>query len=59
MRDAYDSEDIGRIHNGRVCEVLEVKDGNAICRSVDGREPVLRGARYAPYMLEQWLESER
>ena len=58
MRDAYEGEDIGRIHNGRVCEVLEVKDGDVICRSIDDREPVLNGARYAPYKLQQWAEIE-
>ena len=55
MRDAYDAEDIGRIHNGRVCEVIEVKDGDVICISIDDREPVLDGAHYAPYRLEQWI----
>jgi len=54
MRDAFDSAELGRIHNGRVCEVLEVKDGDVICRSTDGRSPVLNGAHYAPYLLEEW-----
>ena len=53
MRDAYHHEDLARIHNGRICEVLEVKDGDVICRSIDNREPVLSGAHYAPYKLEQ------
>lgn len=59
MRDAYEGEEIGRIHNGRVCEVLEVKDGDVICRSIDDREPVLEGAHYAPYRLEQWSEEPK
>lgn len=53
MRDAYDHENLARIHNGRICEVLEVKDGDVICRSIDNREPSLNGAHYAPYKLEQ------
>ena len=56
MRDAFDSAELGRIHNGRVCEVLEVKDGDVICRSTDERSPVLNGAHYAPYLLEGWSD---
>ena len=56
LRDAFDSADLGRIHNGRVCEVLEVKDGDVICRSTDGRSPALDGAHYAPYLLEEWTD---
>jgi hypothetical protein len=56
LRDAFDSADLGRVHNGRVCEVLEVKDGDVICRSTDGRNPVLNGAHYAPYLLEEWSD---
>jgi hypothetical protein len=54
LRDAFDSAELGRIHNGRVCEVLEVKDGDVICRSIDERSPVLDDAHYAPYLLEAW-----
>ena len=56
LRDAYKHEDLARIHNGRICEVLEVKDGDVICRSIDDREPVLNGSHYAPYTLEQWTD---
>jgi acetoin utilization protein AcuC len=58
LRDAFDSAELGRIHNGRVCEVLEVKDGDVICRSTDDRTPVLKASHYAPYLLEEWSESE-
>ena len=56
LRDAYKHEDLARIHNGRICKVLEVKDGDVICRSIDDREPALDGAHYAPYALEQWCD---
>ena len=56
LRDAYEHEDLARIHNGRICEVLEVKDGDVICRSIDDREPTLHGSHYAPYTLEQWTD---
>lgn len=54
LRDAFADENIGRRHNGRICEVIEVRDGDVICRSIDDREPVLTGTHYAPYDLEQW-----
>lgn len=56
LRDAFDSSDLGQIHNGRVCEVLEVKHGDVICRSTDARSPQLDGAHYAPYLLEEWID---
>lgn len=59
LRDAFASEALGRLHNGRICEVLEVRDGDVICRSIDDREPRLDGAHYAPYLLEQRVEDSR
>jgi acetoin utilization protein AcuC len=56
LRDAFADETIGRRHNGRICEVIEVRDGDVICRSIDNREPVLTGTHYAPYDLEQCAE---
>lgn len=56
MRDAFPDEVLGRIHNGRVCEVLTVKDGDVICRTTDDREPVLKGSHYPPHLLEQWSD---
>ena len=56
MRDAYQHEDLADIHNGRICEVIEVTGGDVICKSIDAREPVLTRSHYAPYHLEQWNE---
>ena len=58
LRNAFPSAMVGKRHNGRICEVVEVKDGNVICRSIDDREPILTETRYAPYDLEQWSENE-
>lgn len=54
LRDAFEDERAGRRHNGRVCEVIEVRDGDVICRSIDDRDPVLTATHYAPYDLQQW-----
>lgn len=54
LRDAFDLESLALIHNGRICEVLAVKGGDVVVRSIDGRTPMLDGAHYAPYKLEQW-----
>ena len=54
LRDAYSDLKLGMLHNGRILEVIEVKDGDVICASIDEREPKLNGAHYAPYTLEQW-----
>lgn len=58
MRNAFPSESLGKIHNGRIHEVLEVKDGDVICKSIDGRAPALDGAHYPPYSLEQLRNHE-
>lgn len=57
LRNAFPSAVVGKRHNGRICEVVEVKDGNVICKSIDDREPILTETRYAPYDLEQWSEN--
>lgn len=56
MRNAFQDAGLATIHNGRICEVIEVTGGDVICRSIDGREPVLTRSHYAPYNLEQWNE---
>ena len=56
LRDAFADQEVGRRHNGRICEVIEVRDGDVICRSIDDREPTLTGTHYAPYDLEQWSD---
>lgn len=37
----------------------QVRDGDLMCRSIDGREPTLTGTYYAPYDLEQWIDDEQ
>jgi acetoin utilization protein AcuC len=56
MRDAYRSEPLDKIHNGRFLEVIEVKDGDVICTSIDDRLPTLNGTHYPPYHLEQYAD---
>ncbi len=53
LHDAYESGSLAQTHNGRICEVLEVKDGDVICKSIDDRLPTLNGTHYPPYHLEQ------
>lgn len=58
LRDAYRDEKLGKLHNGRICEVVSVKDGDVVCRSIDARLPELHQSHYAPYKLEQFTETE-
>ena len=58
LRDAYRDEKLGKLHNGRICEVVSVKDGDVVCRSIDARLPELHQSHYAPYNLEQFTETE-
>jgi hypothetical protein len=52
--DAYGG-DLAPIHNGRILEVILVKDGDVITKSVDNRRPKLDGAHYSPFKLEKRL----
>ena len=53
MNNAYQHESLAQTHNGRICVVLEVKNGDVICKSIDDRLPTLNGTHYPPYQLEQ------
>jgi hypothetical protein len=48
--DAYDKE-IGEMHNGRICEVVDIMYGNVIVKSIDQRLPKLSRTYHSPYML--------
>lgn len=45
--------DVGKIHNGRICEVLEVRNGDIIVCSIDEKTPRLEKAHHAPHALEK------
>ena len=55
--DAY-SGAVGRIHNGRICEVVEVRHGDVIVRSIDDKDPMLTQTRNSPYILEKVGDDE-
>lgn len=43
----------GKLHNGRHCKVMEIRQGDVITRSIDGEEPMLVGTRHSPHVLEK------
>lgn len=57
VRDGAYSGSTGAIHNGRTCEVIEVRGGDVIVRSVDGRKPSLSETRHPPYNLEKLVKN--
>lgn len=50
--DAYQTS-VGKIHNGRLVRVIEVKDGDVHVVTADYKLPYLPRARHAPYRLEK------
>ena len=48
--------DLGRIHNGRVGKVVDVRSRDVIVMTIDGKNPHLGGAHYSPYMLEKLVK---
>lgn len=50
------SKNLGEMHNGRICEVTEVRGGDFIVRSIDGRDPELKRTFYSPNILEKRVE---
>lgn len=50
--DAF-SHELGLAHNGRICEVLEIKSGDFIVKSIDDRKPILQRTYYSPNILEK------
>jgi len=54
---AFDnSKGLAQMHNGRVGEVLEVRDGDVIVRTTDNKMPPLDGAHYSPWSLDMKLD---
>lgn len=47
------STKLGESHNGRVCEVLEIRYGDFIVKSIDDKTPVLKKTYYSPNILEK------
>ncbi len=50
--DAYSEKEVSRIHNGRICQVIEISGGDVVVRSIDKLEPVLERTYHSPYVLE-------
>lgn len=50
------STTLGESHNGRICEVLEVKGGDFIVKSIDDRKPFLKRTFYSPNILEKLVQ---
>ena len=49
---AYRGE-LGKIHNGRLCKVLETRDGDIVVCSIDEMLPYLGRTHHAPHTLEK------
>ena len=49
---------LGKLHNGRILKVLQVKDGDVITESLDSRKPFLSGSHYSPFVLEKRITIE-
>lgn len=56
-KDAY-SGSTGEMHNGRICEVVEIKGGDIIVKSIDDRHPILSTTHHSPTALEKEIYSE-
>ena len=54
--DAFSTE-LGALHNGRICEVLDIKFGDFIVKSIDEKKPVLKKTYYSPNILEKMVIS--
>lgn len=52
---AFTSE-LGDTHNGRICEVLEIRGGDFIVKSIDDETPRLSRTYYSPNILEKKVE---
>jgi hypothetical protein len=53
--DAF-SHKLGISHNGRICEVLEIKSGDFIVKSIDDKTPILKRTFYSPNILEKKVQ---
>jgi hypothetical protein len=47
---------LGESHNGRICEVLEIKGGDFIVKSIDDKKPILKRTFYSPNILEKKVQ---
>ena len=56
VKDGSFATELGKLHNGRVCQVLSVYGGDFIVKSIDDCEPVLRRTYYSPNILEKRVE---
>jgi hypothetical protein len=56
VRDNAFSTKLGEAHNGRICEVLEIKGGDFVVTSIDDRDPMLKRTYYSPNILEKRVE---
>lgn len=56
VRDDAFTTTLGEAHNGRICEVLEIKGGDFVVTSIDDRDPMLKRTYYSPNILEKRVE---
>jgi hypothetical protein len=55
--DAFTSKNrLGDIHNGRLGEIVEIKAGDVVVKTTDGKKPQLDAAHYSPWVLEMLLD---
>lgn len=54
-KDAFANK-TGESHNGRICEVLEIKGGDFIVKSIDDKKPILKRTFYSPNILEKKVQ---
>lgn len=53
MRGAYRSYEVGRVHNGRLCEVINISGGDVVVKSIDDIAPRLTNTVHPPQYLEK------
>ena len=51
-KDAYKT-DAGRLHNGRLVKVVDIKDGDIYVTTIDYKTPHIQSARHPAYKLEK------
>lgn len=58
VRENAYSGNTGAMHNGRICEVLLVRGGDVVVKSVDGKQPALEKTYHSPAVLEKEVLDE-
>lgn len=53
VKDNAYKKDIGKMHNGRICEIIEISYGDVVVRSIDDRLPVLGRTHHSPNVLQK------